>query len=49
MKAILQAFQRLSLYGKLASLLSGVFRSSLVVLLIGLNSLLQQLRIKTDR
>lgn len=39
MKALRQAFQRLSLYGKLASLLSGVFLISLVVLLIGLNSL----------
>jgi HAMP domain-containing protein len=39
MKSLRQAFQRLSLYGKLASLLSGVFLISLVVLLIGLNSL----------
>jgi HAMP domain-containing protein len=39
MKVLRQAFQRLSLYGKLASLLSGVFLISLVVLLIGLNSL----------
>lgn len=39
MKALRQAFQRLSLYGKLASLLSGVFLISLVVLLIGLNNL----------
>jgi HAMP domain-containing protein len=39
MKALREAFQRLSLYGKLACLLSGVFLISLVVLLIGLNSL----------
>ena len=39
MKALRQAFQRLSLNGKLAGLLSAVFLSSLVVLLIGLNSL----------
>lgn len=39
MKVLRQAFQRLSLNGKLAGLLSAVFLSSLVVLLIGLNSL----------
>lgn len=39
MKALRQAFQRLSLNGKLAGLLSAVFLSSLAVLLIALNSL----------
>ena len=39
MKALHQAFHRLSLNGKLAGLLSAVFLSSLLVLLIGLNSL----------
>jgi HAMP domain-containing protein len=39
MKALRQAFNRLSLNGKLAGLLSAVFLSSLLVLLIGLNSL----------
>ena len=40
MKALRQAFNRLSLNGKLAGLHSAVFLSSLAVLLIGLNSLL---------
>lgn len=39
MKALRQAFNRLSLNGKLAGLLSAIFLSSLLVLLIGLNSL----------